>query len=164
MRDALPGAAAGSFPLDQIASVNLAGTEKFFFVHENSDLLSNLPNLAFDSCSIVPGQSLTIGGTMSGSTFTPARVLPDKQGFSGTAASDIANAEFTFNAQGLAGTLLPSPVTVQVLQAGEFNTDFQNDSGGIAAGTKLHVAGLVLWDSAAQTTEILALRVVQPDQ
>lgn len=164
VRDALPAGAGGSFPVDQIAAVSLAGSEKYAFVHQDDDILGGFSTLLFNSCSIVPGQELTVGGSASGSTLTAAHVLLGKQGFSGTAATGISNAMFTFNAQGLAGSLLPSPVTVEVLQAGDFNTDFQDDSGGVSASMQLHVAGLVLFNTATNTTNLLALRVSQPEQ
>lgn len=164
VRDALPADASPGFPEDQIADISLAGTEKYFFVHEMDDILSSFGDLAFNSCSIVPGQALTIGGSVSGSTLTPAQVMLAKQGFSGTAASSISNGTFTFNAQGLAGTLLPSPVTVETLQSGDFNTDFESGSGGVAAGTTQHVAGLVLYNNSTKTTNVFALRIVPPGQ
>lgn len=164
VRNALPADAAGSFPSDQIADVSLAGSEKYYIVHQRFNILSGFSNLVFNSCSIVPGQALTIGGSLSGSTLTPADVMLAKQGFSGTAASSISSGMFTFNAQGLAGSLLPSPVTVETLGSGIFGTDFHDDSGGVSAGTALHVSGLVVYNAGQNTTNILALRVVQPGQ
>lgn len=164
VRDALPAGASGSFPVDQISQISLTGAETYAFVHQDDNILSGFSGLVFNSCSIVPGQALMIGGSVSGSTLTAAHVLLGKQGFSGTAATSIANAMFTFNAQGLAGTLLPSPVTVEVLQSGDFDTDLQNVSGGISASMRLRVAGLVLFNTVTNTTNILALRVSQPDQ
>ncbi len=165
VRGVLPAAAQSSaLAEDKISSVALSGSEKYFFVHQDDDLLANFSNLVFNSCAIVPGQSLTIGGSMSGSTLTAAQVMLAKQGFPGTVASDVGNGVFTFNAEGLAGVLLPNPVTVETLQSGEFNTDFQDDSGGMMPGTALRVAGLVLYNTSTSTTNILALRVVQPGQ
>ncbi len=164
VRSALPADASASFPADQIATVSLAGSEKYFFVHEHADILTSFNSLLFNSCSIVPGQSLTLGGSLNGSTLVPDRVMLGKQGFSGTAASGITNGMFTFNAQGLAGTLLPSPVTVETLQFGEFSTDYHDATGGVSSGTALRVAGLVLFNTTTSTTNILALRVVKPGQ
>ncbi len=164
VRDVLPADATSSISQDQITNVPLAGSEKYFFVHEQADLLSGFSTLPFNSCSIVPGQALTIGGTLSGSTLTPASVMLAKQGFSGSVASILGAGAFTFNARGLAGVLLPSPVTVETLLGGEFNTDVHDDSAGVATGLNLHVAGLVLFNTSTNTTNILALRLVQPEQ
>jgi hypothetical protein len=113
VRDALPADASSGFPEDPIANISLVGTERYFFVHEMDDILGTFGNLAFNSSSIVPGRALIIGGSISGNTLTPAHVMPARQGFSGTAASSINNGTFTFNPQGLAGALLPSPASLQ---------------------------------------------------
>ncbi|HEV2388479.1 MAG TPA: hypothetical protein VGS20_14630 [Candidatus Acidoferrales bacterium] len=165
VRDALPGGISSSFPANQIASISLTGSEKFFIHHQ--DFLSAFNQLSFNSCSLVPGQALTIGGALSGgSTLTAADVGLGTEGFAGTAATGLAgNATFAFNAQGLAGVLLPGPVTVQVLQLTDFDTELENltDFTNITAGTQLHLSGLVLFNTSANTANVLALRLVQPE-
>lgn len=163
VRDALPGGVSSTIQANQIANVSLSGSERFFILHQ--DFLASFNHLSFNSCSIVPGQALTIGGTLSGGTLTPADVSLGPQGFAGTAASGLGSGgTFTFNAQGLAGVLLPSPVTVQALEFAFFVTELENltDLNSIAAGTQLHLSGLVLFNTSTNTTNILALRLDQP--
>ncbi|HVC00331.1 MAG TPA: hypothetical protein VNJ12_13510 [Candidatus Dormibacteraeota bacterium] len=166
VRSALPGTTGSSYTEGQIGQVVLNGSENYWVGHK--DWLGSQFNLGFGSCTLVPGQALTIGGTLDSSgNLTPKRVVLTIQGFSGTAQSGVAGDNtFQFSPQGLAGVLLPSPVTVQLIELPLFSTELEDLSGtnGIATGVKLHVAGLVLYNTTTNTTNILAGRVVAPTE
>jgi hypothetical protein len=165
VRAALPGTAGSAYSTDNIGDVALTGNENYWVGH--NDWLGSNVNFGFDSCTIVPGQALTIGGSLVSSTFTPKRVVLNIQGFSGAAGSVVGSDNtFTFYPRGLAGVLLPSPVTVQLIELPLISTELENLSGlsAITSGTKLHVAGLVLYNSTTNTTNILAGRIVAPDE
>jgi hypothetical protein len=166
VRSAIPGAAGSSFTAGQISDIQLSGSEAYWVGHRN--WIGSLFNTGFGSCTLVPGQAIAIGGTLdsTGTVLTPKHVLLGVQGFAGTAASTVAtDGTFTFNALGLAGTLLPSPVTVQTVSTSLFSTELENLTGlaSIGQGTTLHIAGLVLYNTSTNTTEILAGRIVVPE-
>jgi hypothetical protein len=166
VRNAVPGATGSSFTTGQISNIQLNGSETYWVGHRN--WIGSLSGTGFGSCALVPGQALAIGGALdsTGTTLTPKHVILGLQGFAGTAASSVAtDGTFTLNALGLAGTLMPSPVTVQTISTSLFSTELENLSGlgSITAGMPLHVAGLVLYNTSTNTTEILAGRVVTPE-
>jgi hypothetical protein len=166
VRSAIPGVTGSSFTAGQISNIQLTGSEAYWVGHRN--WIGSLFNTSFGSCTLVPGQAIAIGGTLdsTGTTLTPKHVVLGLQGFAGTAASTVAtNGTFTFNALGLAGTLLPSPVTVQTISTSLFSTELENLTGlsSIAPGSPLHIAGLVLYNTSTNTTEILAGRIVTPE-
>jgi hypothetical protein len=166
VRSAIPGATSSSFTAGQISNITLNGSEAYWVGHRN--WIGSLFNTSFGSCTLVPGQAIAIGGALdsTGTTLTPKHVVLGLQGFAGTAASTVAtDGTFNFNALGLAGTLLPAPVTVQTISTSLFSTELENLSGlgSINPGTTLHIAGLVLYNTSNNTTEILAGRVVTPE-
>jgi hypothetical protein len=164
VRSAIPGVAGSAYAQDEIGQIALTGSEKYWVGHH--DWLGSIFNFNFGSCTLVPGQALTIGGSLDSSgNLTPKRVVLTVQGFAGTAASSVASDNtFQFNPQGLAGVLLPSPVTVQLIELPLISTELEGLSGttSISSGTELHIAGLVLYNSTTNTTDILAGRVVDP--
>jgi hypothetical protein len=166
VRSALPGTTSSTITEGQITTVQLTGAEKYWVGRR--DWLGSSFNIGFGSCTMVPGQAVAIGGTLdsSGTVLTPSHVVLGMQGFAGTAASTVgSDGTFTFNARGLAGTLLPSPVTVKTIQTSIFTTDLEGltDFSAIAPGTPLHVVGLVLYNGTANTTNIVAGRIVEPN-
>ncbi len=168
VRSAIPGATGSSFTSGEISSIQLQGTETYWAGHK--DWIGSLFNTGFGSCTIVPGQALAIGGTLSTSgspiTFTPSHVVLGIQGFAGTAASTVGSSgTFTFNPLGLAGVLLPNPTTVQTIQTSIFTTELENLAGfgSINSGTSLHIAGLLLYNTSTNQPEILAGRIVEPE-
>ena len=168
VRSAIPGTTGSSFTSGQIATIQLQGTETYWVGHK--DWLGSLFNTGFGSCTIVPGQALAIGGTLSTSggtnTFTPTHVVLGIQGFAGTAASTVGSSgTFAFDPLGLQGVLLPNPVTVQTVQTSIFTTELENLAGfgSINSGTDLHIAGLLLFNTSTNQPEILAGRIVQPE-
>jgi hypothetical protein len=166
VRSAIPGVTGSSFAAGQISNIQLTGSEAYWVGHRN--WIGSLFNTSFGSCTLVPGQAVAIGGTLdsTGTTLTPKHVVLGLQGFAGTAASTVASdGTFTFNALGLAGTLLPSPVTVQTISTSLFSTELENLSGlnSIGPGSPLHIAGLVLYNTSNNTTEIFAGRIVAPE-
>lgn len=164
VRSAIPGVTGSSYTEGQISQVSLTGSENYWVGH--NDWLGSVANLNFGPCSLVPGQALAIGGSLDSSgNLTPKRVVLSVQGFSGTAASGVASDNsFQFSPRGLAGVLLPSPVTVQLIEMPLFSTELEGLSGtsGIDSGVVLHVAGLVLYNPTTNTSNILAGRVVAP--
>ncbi len=166
VRSAIPGTTGSSFAAGQIANIQLTGSEAYWVGHRN--WIGSLFNTSFGSCTLVPGQAIAIGGTLdsTGTTLTPKHVVLGVQGFAGTAGSTVAaDGTFTFNALGLAGTLLPSPVTVQTISTSLFSTELENLAGlsSIGPGSTLHIAGLVLYNTSTNTTEIYAGRIVTPE-
>ncbi|HVB34851.1 MAG TPA: hypothetical protein VNJ52_10840 [Patescibacteria group bacterium] len=166
VRSALPGATGSVYTQDEIGQVTLNGSEDYWVGHK--DWLGSYVSIPFGSCTLVPGQALAIGGTLDSTTgeLTPKRVVLTVQGFSGTADSGVGSDNtFAFSPQGLAGVLLPNPVTVQMIELPLFSTELEDlsSTGSIAQGTKLHVAGLVLYNGTTNTTNILAGRVVEPE-
>ena len=164
VRSAIPGVTGSAYTEDQISQISLTGSENYWV--GNNNWLGSAANFNFGPCSLVPGQALTIGGTLDSSgNLTPKRVVLTVQGFSGTAASGVGTDNtFQFSPQGLAGVLLPSPVTVQLIELPLFSTELEGLSGtsGISSGVELHVAGLVLYNPTTNTTDILAAHVADP--
>lgn len=166
VRNAVPGSTGSSFTAGQLADIQLDGSETYWVGHRN--WIGSLLNSGFGSCALVPGQAIAIGGALdsTGATLTPKHVVLGVQGFAGTAASTVAtDGTFTFNALGLAGTLLPSPATVETVSTTLFSTQLENLTGldSITVGMPLHVAGLVLYNTSSNSTEILAGRIVTPE-
>jgi hypothetical protein len=166
VRSAIPGATGSTFAQGQIASIALTGSETYWVGHGN--WIGSVFNTNFGSCTLVPGQAIAIAGTLdsTGTVLTPKHVVLGVQGFAGTAASTVGtDGTFTFNPLGLAGTLLPNPVTVQTISTSVFTTELENLTGlgSIGSGTTLHIAGLVLYNTSTNTTEIVAGRIVTPE-
>jgi hypothetical protein len=166
VRSAIPGTTGSTFAEGQIASITLNGSETYWVGHRN--WIGSVFNTNFGSCTLVPGQAIAIGGTLdsTGTVLTPTHVVLGVQGFAGTAASTVGtDGTFTFIPLGLAGTLLPSPVTVQTISTSAFTTELENLTGlgSIGPGSTLHIAGLVLYNTSTNTTEIVAGRIVSPE-
>ncbi len=166
VRSAMPGTTGSAYTGGQIGQVVLNGSENYWI--GRGDWLGSQLNLGFGSCTLVPGQALAIGGSLDqNGNLTPKRVVLTVQGFSGTATGGVtASNTFPFSPQGLAGVLLPNPVTVQLVELPLFSTELEDLTGtsGIQTGTKLHVAGLALYNTTTNTTNILAGRVVEPTE
>jgi hypothetical protein len=164
VRAAIPGSQSANIPAGQITTINLTGSEAYWVGH--LDWLGQFLSVNFGSCSLVPGQHLVVGGTVdtSGTVLTPKHVMLAVQGFAGTAASAVSGTTFTFNANGVAGVLLPSPVTVATIQTALISTELVNLSSfsAITPGMSLRVGGLVLYNPTTKTANILAGRIVQP--
>ncbi|MDE3135727.1 MAG: hypothetical protein KGL59_04085 [Acidobacteriota bacterium] len=166
VRSAIPGTTGSTFAQGQIASIALTGSETYWVGHGN--WIGSVFNTNFGSCTLVPGQAIAIAGSLdsTGTVLTPKHVVLGLQGFAGTAASTVGtDGTFTFNPLGLAGTLLPNPVTVQTISTSIFTTELENLTGlsSINSGTTLHIAGLVLYNTSTNTTEIVAGRIVTPE-
>lgn len=165
VRSAIPGVTGSAYAQNEISQVSLTGSENYWVGRH--DWLGSLFNFGFNSCTLVPGQAVTIGGTLDSSgDLVAKRVVLTVQGFSGLAASGVASDNtFQFAPQGLSGVLLPNPVTVQLIELPLFSTELENlsSTGSITTGMKLHVAGLVLYNTTTNTTNILAGRVDQPE-
>ena len=144
--------------LGNIATVSLAGTEKFFICWMHNPLTQFL----FNSSTLLAGQRVSIGGPASGaanaSAVTVKRVVLRNWGFNGTVVAgseDPANGKFQITINGFAGLLVPQTVTVY----GAPRTAFRDGLSGIVNltdGARVRVVGLLLKDQTSGNTVLLA--------
>lgn len=144
--------------LGQIAQVKLTGSEKYSIYWMHNPMAAFL----FNPGTMVPGQSVAVGGPVTGATdptaVTVKRVVLRQSGFDGTVVTNSMspmNGTFQMQVNGFSGVLLPHPITVWV--AGR--TDFRDGFGSfanLANGDTVRVVGLVLRDPTSGQPALLA--------
>ncbi len=156
VRGTLPATGDG-VALGQIAQVNLSGSEKFFIYWMHNPLTEFL----FNSSTLLPGQHVTVGGTLAGAADANAlsvkRVVLRNWGFNGTLVpNSISNGTFQMNVNGFAGLLIPNqPITVYAGAGTKFRSGF-NAIGDVSAATKIRVVGLLIKDPTSGKSVLLA--------
>jgi hypothetical protein len=155
------------YPLGQVDTIPLAGTEKYMI----ADLHIPLTSPLFGPSSQLAGQRVLFGGKLNTSTTPPTvtvrRVVLERQGQRGdwvvgsTNVQNGNNGTFSLNDNYLAGVLLPQPLTVM-------STNFTNyvNLSGLSALTgsqpiHLRVVGFILINPAANNTPVMVARRVE---
>ncbi len=160
VRGTLPASGDG-VSLGQLAQVDLTGQENFFVYWMHNPMTQFL----FNASSLLPGQSVSVGGSLSGAANAQAlsvqRVTLRDWGFSGTIVPGSANSgsgSFQMNITGFAGQLIPGPVTVY----GTGKTDYRDGFTGmedLGNSTNIRVVGLLFRDPISGNAIILARHV-----
>lgn len=159
VRSVLPSGTG--FSSEQISTVNLTGNENYFvyFWH------NKFTNFLFNSSLLVPGQHVSIGGSLSNSTPTVKRVVLRNEGHNGTwvvGSTNVGANTFQLNSAGVAGVLFNGPVTV-------YCTPFTKFKGGLSglasltgsAALNVRVVGVVLKDPTSGQAVLVAHSVEQ---
>lgn len=149
--------------LGNIATVDLSGTEKFL-VYRMHD---NMTQFLFNASSIVPGQTVAVGGPASGASSASAvsvtRVALRPWGFNGTVVPNSVNSSqgtFQMQINGFAGVLVPQTVTVYIGSDAEYRDGF-SDFSEIGGNANVRVVGLLLRDPTSGKLVLLARFVDQ---
>ncbi len=140
--------------LGQIATVDLSGSENFS-IYWRHDMLSQY---VFNQSTLLPGQSISVGGPASGAANASAvsvnRVVLHHWGFNGVVVPGSVNTSMgTFQMQitGFAGVLVPQTVTVYITNG----TDFRDGWSGLSDlsdNAHVRVVGLLLKDPTSGAT------------
>jgi hypothetical protein len=144
--------------LGQTAQVDLSGQEKFFIYWMHNPLTEFL----FNSSSLLPGQSVAVGGPASGAANAQAvtvnRVALKQWGFNATVVAgsvNTTNNTFQIQVNGFAGLLIPQTVTVYVAAPTVFR-DGLTGLSSVQGGANVRVVGLLLKDPVSGQTVLLA--------
>ena len=164
VRNFVPDSISG-IQIGQLFTVNLTGNEDFF-VRRHQMLTGNF---AFNGCTLIPGQQLTVGGTLDTSvtppTLTPVRVMDDEEGFFGfsvVASVNATDGTFQFTPDDVAGVLLAPNGGAATVKTGTFTKFVGTSLGDIANSAtpvKVRIIGLVLLDQSANQPRIFARAV-----
>lgn len=132
--------------IGRISTLTLDGNELYMIHHMQLPITS----LIFNRASLIRGQRLAIGGTLTGSTLDARRVVLDRQGIEGgwiPGSTNIVtgnNGAFNLNANGLTGLVFGGPVRVLTSERTRFvNLRGLQDLTG-STPIRLRVVGLVL--------------------
>jgi hypothetical protein len=148
----------------QVAQVDLSGSEKFFIYWMHNSFTQFL----FNSSTLLPGQHVAVGGTLSGAANANAlsvkRVVLRNWGFNGTlVANSVSNNTFQMNINGFAGLLVPGqPVTVYVASGTQYRDGF-GSLADVSTSTNIRVVGLLIKDPTSGESVILARYVDDMD-
>jgi hypothetical protein len=139
--------------LGDIATVALSGSETYFVDWKND----SLTQFKFNASELVPGQRVTVDGTVSGaakeSAVSVKQLALRPWGYNGTVVPGSENTSagtFQIAVNGLGGALLPQKVTVYATA----KTGFRGTLAGIGSVTgsaNVRVVGLLLNDPTAGT-------------
>lgn len=152
IRALLPASGTGDtgVALGQIATVDLSSTDKFFVRWSGSRLPESISELIFNPKAMVPGQSIAIGGPLSGATNADAvstkRVVLREWGYVGTVVNDSVKIDkdtFQIKVDGFAGQLIPQTVDVYLTGRTAFRYGFTGIRT-IHGGDTVRVVGLLL--------------------
>lgn len=163
VRSELPDGAG--LTLGDISTFGLNGSEIYRIGFINLPITS----LLFNNSSLTPGQRVAIGGALDNSTTPPGltvhRVILQRQGQEGswvagsTQVSSGNAGSFQLSDNGLAGVLLPSPLTVMTTNFTQFiNMNGLSSLTGTGA-INLRVVGHVLIDPATSQPVFVARAV-----
>jgi hypothetical protein len=163
VRSELPDGAG--LTLGDISTFGLNGSEIYRIGFINLPITS----LLFNNSSLTPGQRVAIGGVLDTSTTPPGltvhRVILQRQGQEGswvagsTQVSSGNAGSFQLNDNGLAGVLLPGPLTVMTTNFTQFiNMNGLSSLTGTGA-INLRVVGHVLIDPATSQPVFVARAV-----
>lgn len=156
VRGTLP-ASGDDVSLGQITHVALTGSEKYFIYWMHNRFTQFL----FNSSTLLPGQHVSVGGSLSGAASQPIsvqRVVLRNWGFNGTVAANTNSTtagSFQMNVTGFAGQLVPGTVTVYTATATGWRDGYNSDSD-VTVGDKIRVVGLLIKDPTSGDSVILA--------
>lgn len=154
VRALLPASGTGStgVTLGQIATIDLSGTEKYFVRWSGSRLPESISELIFNPKALVAGQSIAIGGPLTGATnaddVSTKRVVLREWGYVGTVVKDsveVGKDTFQIKVDGFAGQLIPQTVTVYLTGRTAFRYGYTGIRT-IHGGDLVRVVGLLLQD------------------
>ena len=163
VRALLPASGTGDagVKLGEIATVDLSDTTKFFVRWSGSRLPESISELIFNPKAMVAGQSIAIGGPLSGATnasgVSTKRVVLREWGYVGTVETGSVNVDkdtFKIKVDGFAGQLIPQ--TVDVYLTGR--TAFRYGYSGIRTihgGDVVRVVGLLLQNPNTGSTVLV---------
>ena len=159
-----------SSPVDTVQTVNVSAVSTYDICFFNNSWFS--PNNLFGNSSMLVGQRIFIGGSVSGSTFTPDLISLRRQGVSGTVVPGSVTVtsgnagNFQLLNTGLLGMSLGGPLTVNtgagtLFFQGNSNTLTLTDLQTATATASVSVVarGLVLKDSTSGDAVLWAHRV-----
>jgi hypothetical protein len=159
VRGLLPASGTGSngITLGQIATIDLGGQEKFF-VRWNRNPLTNF---VFNSSELLAGQSIAVGGPLTGAenadAATVKRVNLRDWGYIGKVVPGsvkLGKKTFEMQVDGFAGQLVPQTVTVYLTDRSLFRYGYT----GIAelkGGDLIRVVGLLLKNPTDDNTVLV---------
>jgi hypothetical protein len=147
--------------INQIATVDLSGNEKYFIYWMHN----RFTDLLFNSSSLVPGQDISIGGPATGAAnpddVTVKRIHLRNWGYIGTVVPgslDLGNGTFQMQVTGFGGVLIPQTVTVFLGPACDFRFGL-GAFGDLSSATEIRVVGLLL-ENPTNGNEVLLARHV----
>jgi hypothetical protein len=147
--------------LNQIATVDLSGNEKYFIYWMHNQFT----NFLFNSSALVPGQDVSIGGPATGATnasdVTVKRIHLRNWGYIGTIvpnSQNQANGTFQMQVTGFGGVLIPQTITVYLGPACDFRYGL-GGFGDLSTATEVRVVGLLLENPINGNIVLLARHV-----
>lgn len=159
VRGLLPASGTGStgVTLGQIATVDLTGKEKFY-VRWNRDPLTQF---IFNASALEPGQSLSVGGPLTGAMNSSAvgikRVNLRDWGYVGKVVKGsvkLGKDTFEMQVDGFAGQLIPQTVTVYVTGRTLFRFGYTG-LHDLEGGDPVRVVGLLLKNPISGNTVLV---------
>lgn len=157
VRGTLPASGTGVTD-GALAQVDLTGQEQFsiYWMH------NKLTQYFFNSSTLLPGQHVAVGGSISGAAngqaLSVSLVMLRHWGFNGSVVANSVNiggGSFQMQINGFAGLLIPQTVTVYTFPGTLFR-DGLNGVGDVSSATNVRVVGLLLKDPSSGNTIILA--------
>jgi hypothetical protein len=147
--------------LNQIATVDLSGNEKYFVYWMHNQFTDFL----FNSSALVPGQDVSIGGPATGATnpddVTIKRIHLRNWGYVGTIvpnSENQGNGLFQMQVTGFGGVLIPQTVTVFLGPACDFRYGL-GGFGDLSTADEVRVVGLLLKNPVNGNVVLLARHV-----
>jgi hypothetical protein len=147
--------------LNQIATVDLSGNEKYFIYWMHNQFT----DLLFNSTSLVPGQDVSIGGPATGAAnpddVTVKRIHLRDWGYIGTIlpnSENQGNGTFQMQVTGFGGVLIPQTVTVFLGPVCDFRYGL-GGFGDLSSANEVRVVGLLLENPANGNLVLLARHV-----
>lgn len=159
VRGLLPASGTGTtgVTLGQIATVDLSSTTKYF-VRWNRNPLTQF---VFNPSSLLAGQSIAIGGPLSGATNSDAvtikRVNLRDWGYIGKVVKGsvkVGKDTFQMQVDGFAGQLIPQTITVYLTDRSVFRYGYTGIHE-LEGGDLVRVVGLLLNDSTKGETVLV---------
>jgi hypothetical protein len=152
VRGLLPasGTGANGVKLGEIATVDLSATDKYFLRWNRHRLPEALSELVFNASAILPGQSIGVGGPLTGAAnanaVTVNRVTLRDFGYVGTVVKGsvrVGKDTFQMKVDGFAGQLIPQTINVYLTDWSVFR-DGYTGIHEIAGGDLVRVVGLLI--------------------
>ncbi len=147
--------------LNQIATVDLSGNEKYFIYWMHNAFTDFL----FNSSALVPGQDVSIGGPATGASnaddVTVKRIHLRNWGYIGTIvpnSENQSNGQFQMQVTGFGGVLIPETITVYLGPACDFRYGL-GGFGDLNTAAEVRVVGLLLENPTNGNVVLLARHV-----
>jgi hypothetical protein len=159
VRGLLPASGTGTtgVKLGQIATVDVTSTDKFYVRWDRNPLTQ----FVFNSSALLPGQSISVGGPLSGavnaSAVTVKRINLRDWGYIGKVVpGSVKTGKDTFQMQvdGFAGQLIPQTITVYVTDRCQFRYGYTG-LHELEGGDTVRVVGLLLKNPVSGETTLV---------